>query len=73
MQLCYLRGAYNRTYSSAARQPEKDLPRQPSAVEVGLLMFEVPMLEWMGQTSAIAIAIAIICTIICSLILVYVS
>ena len=31
------RGAYNRTYSLALRQPEKDLPRRPSAPNIGPL------------------------------------
>ena len=31
--IAYKWGAYNLTYSSAPRQPEKDLPRQPSTAE----------------------------------------
>ena len=33
-QIGIFRGAYNRTYSLAVWQPEKDLPRQTSAAEV---------------------------------------
>ena len=33
-QIAFLTGAYNRTYSSAPQQPEKDLPLQPLAAEV---------------------------------------
>ena len=34
-------GAYNRTYSLAPQQAEKDLPRRPLAAKVWLPMFEL--------------------------------
>ena len=35
------KGAYNRTYSLALRQPEKDLPQGPSAAKVQSLAADV--------------------------------
>ena len=37
---CKLLGAYNRTYSWAARQTEKDLPWRPSAPNIGIAIVQ---------------------------------
>ena len=55
----HIKGSDNCMHTTALRQPEKDLPQQPTAAKVWLQMFELPKFDWAFKHRPIHLTIQI--------------